>query len=469
MSNASSENFTLTSTNNQWSAPWRLTRCMKAAGSTTLASSNGASKDTSGVNANDYWGGGGSPLSDSIPAFNTTACWIVLSGATMLKLEMTAAGSAGSMIRGEPVTQATTGATGFFLGYSFDAGVGHAVIEPCTGTFNGSNVITGGFTGASFTPSALKTFVEEFLIAKTTNATQGVIARQIVDASAESASRFSVLATQSGCTGTVPPGGGGTSNAFPSAGTYMHAGGNSGAYSFENWFGTSNDLLFAKAQLVVANRTPAALTAVDSTWFMGIGNASGGADGFQWLAHWRLDDHEPADLDPHASFCFGQLNSNNANIRTLSTRTTTAQTSTNTLSPQPTTTGVVHWRGWRRRGFPTSDGFVTFAPTAPSFVATSASQGTPVMAFVTGTPQRIANTYKATPELKAFKIGLEAQEAFGKISKGSPRHLRGVQGLVTFNGTPDLLSKCFASQNVNGAPGLLLANLCDGTTDWLQA
>lgn len=469
MADVQSENFTLSSSNNQFSAVWRLTRCMKAAGATTLASADGTAKDSSGVNANDKWGGGGSPLSDSMPSISGAACWIVMSGATIVKLELTAAGNAGSMIRGEPVTQAGSGATGIFLGYSFSAGAGHAVVDPQTGTFNGSGLVTGTYSAATFTPSAVKFFVEEFLFGKNTTTTNGIIARQMVDASAESASRFSVLAASAGCTATVPPGGGGTGNAFPSVGTYMVAGTNATTYtSYELWFGVSADLLFAKAQLIAGNRTLGAGVCADSTWFLGCGYAGGGSDGFQWVGHFRCDDHEPADLDPHASFAIVGTGENSANVRTTASRTNGTQASTTVLSGGGAVGGISCWRGWRRRGFSTNDGFVSLAAVGPSYTPTSQGQGTPLMATTTGTPHRIANTYAASPEMRPVKYGLEAQGSFGKISKGSPRHLRGVQGISTFQSTADKRYKCVASQVANGSPGLQIG-LCDGSTDWLQA
>jgi len=63
-----------------------------------------------------------------------------------------ASGSPGQFIYGEVITQATSGATGRFRGFDSTNNKFYAVAS--TGTFNGTNAITGSTSGQTFTPSS---------------------------------------------------------------------------------------------------------------------------------------------------------------------------------------------------------------------------------------------------------------------------------------------------------------------------
>jgi hypothetical protein len=67
MSDVQFPNFTLQSSTNSFSAIWKLTRALKKAGWTYLSSSDGYSKDTSGISTNDKWGGNADPATDLYP------------------------------------------------------------------------------------------------------------------------------------------------------------------------------------------------------------------------------------------------------------------------------------------------------------------------------------------------------------------------------------------------------------------
>lgn len=58
----------------------------------------------------------------------------------------------GDFLLGEVVTQAGTGATGYFMEY--DAGSGDFYIEEQSGTFNGTGELTGGTTSETYTPTS---------------------------------------------------------------------------------------------------------------------------------------------------------------------------------------------------------------------------------------------------------------------------------------------------------------------------
>ena len=189
MANANASNYSLQAANNTWSAVWKLTRMMKKAGWTTAYSSDGSTKS-----ATDLWGSNVDPANDTYPAFDSVACWIVMRGPSTVKIGITAAPT-GTPIRGEIVTQATSGATGELLGYVFDSvgGSGWIVIVPRTGTFNGTNNITGGTSSAVFTVSSYKLYVREVMFCKAVSSTvNGTVYYMCADSSSESTSLFSL-------------------------------------------------------------------------------------------------------------------------------------------------------------------------------------------------------------------------------------------------------------------------------------
>ena len=251
MSNAFAENFAIPSATNTFQCVWKTTRAMKAAGWTTKASGDGTNKDTSGVAANDLWGGSTNPLQDSYPTaasttiaagsngavlpqstinvasvagFNPsggtiyingsvtpityTACsgttftgcsggsatlatgqtvkglpalgdatvgWIVMSGPQTLKIALNAAPT-GTPIRGEIVTQATSGATAELFGYVWDTVglTGWMVLGPQTGTFDAAHTLTGSISGATLQPLATTTTGVQAIGSATINITSNV-------------------------------------------------------------------------------------------------------------------------------------------------------------------------------------------------------------------------------------------------------------------------------------------------------
>lgn len=205
MANAFATNFTIPATNNAFQLLWKLTRVMKSAGWTTTASSDGYTKDTTGVAASDKWGGNANPLNDTYPPNNmadTNAAWIIMSGPKTVKISLNAAPT-GTFIRGESVTQTTSSATGEFLGYVWDTVglTGYAVIMPRTGTFNNSNVVTGAISVATFTPTGtVKVFAREVMFNKLGGTlaafagTNGHIYYVCADVAADAAQFFSAIA-----------------------------------------------------------------------------------------------------------------------------------------------------------------------------------------------------------------------------------------------------------------------------------
>lgn len=298
MANSIVPNYTISG--NSFQGFWKLTRAMKAAGWTTVAHSDGTTKTAAGTNNNDSWGSNANPLLDVYPTgFSTSTPWIVMRGPSTVKLNFTTAPS--TFLRGEIVTQATTGATGEVSGYVWDSAssTGWIVINPQTGTFNGTNVITGGTSAATVTPTSYKLFYREIMFSKTTSANTytGSWYYIMADSSAESAQLFSTLATSAGATASVAPGQGGTSNAFPAKGIVMR--GAPGSTSGSAYFNSSG--IGTNAQVIAVNNLASSGVSADgSFWITESFTGSSFTDGQYLFGFTKLDNYEPGDIDPYA-------------------------------------------------------------------------------------------------------------------------------------------------------------------------
>ena len=322
MADAFAPNYLLNSTDNAFSAVWKLTRCMKAAGWNVVAHSNGSAKTAAGTNGNDSWGNNANPLLDTYPAFDTAAAWIVMQGPTTLKLLLSGAPS-GDLLRGEQVTQPATGATGEILGTVWDASTasGWAVVQPRTGTFNGTGGVVGQLSGQSFTPSSIKTFVREMVFFKNSaNTTAGTCYYICADQSAENAQLFSVLAASAGATAVIAPGAGGTGNGFPSLGIAER--GTGGSVAHATWFANVTSVWQTHAMVGAVNAIPSAGTSADGSFYLYVAytNIAGTYTGFMFT---RCDDTEPGDVDPYIFFW------NNGNAVASWVRTTATSFSNN--------------------------------------------------------------------------------------------------------------------------------------------
>lgn len=286
--------------NNWFSAYWKQTRMQKAAGWVYMASSDGTTKDTTGTATNDKWGGNADPTLDTFNTaiFNGVAgAWWVGSGPVLLRIPITVA-STGTFIRGESISQATSGATGELLGYVFDAtNAGWIIVAPRTGTFNNTNVITGGVSAATATPNGtIKSMSQEVMFHKTvTTAATMNIYWICVDSSTESAQLFSQLATSAGCTATVAPGEGGTSNGFPANAVVIT--GNGGSTTGANIGPTSTGGITAHALVVAANATPSSGISADGTYWVMLSNTVSSVSSTV-IGLFRIDDGEPGDVSP---------------------------------------------------------------------------------------------------------------------------------------------------------------------------
>ena len=412
----------------------------------------------------------------AVTDLDNTASWWVGQGPTTLKLSITAVPT-GTFIRGETCTQATTGAEGEFVGYDYDgASTGHAVIIPRSSTpnnslFDGSHVVTGSLSGATFTPTAINTFVMEIVFWKAAaSLVTGSVYIQRVDAAVEATSRFSYLALNANCTAIVAPGGTTTAgNVLPKIGTWVALGtnltnpdsGGSSSPTHGNWTYTSAGNL-GKIQVVATNLIGAAGVSPDGTTFLVQGDAVSGTQA-QFFGYFRLDDSEDADVDPFASFyCGVSTRSNATNIRVTS-GTQTALGATVNFYPCSTGDGgnydMSSWRGWRRRGWATADAFACLS------VALIGTHTTFVAGDTPATPETVACAY--TSKHIRDRIFLNVMDSTLKGRKGSLRWVWAIQGGTTFD-TYDSLTKMVLFPYTTTYPVALVGPM-DGVNTPLQA
>lgn len=455
MPNVFVTNFALQSANHAFSAIWKLTRALKSAGWTYLSSSDGsANKDTTGTATSDRWGGSADPMSDTYPtSLDSAAAWWNARGPTTLKIAMTAAPT-GTFLRGEAVAQG--GAEGEFLGYDFDGTQGHAVILPRVGTFDTSGVITGASSGATFTPTDVKTFVMEIVFWKGTSTAQGSIYLQRVCAETEASSRFSYLASSAaGCTAAVAPGGGGTGNTFPTVGSFVGCGTQTGTPVHSNWLQTANYL--GKAQIVATNCAGASGASPDGTFWILMGDTSSTTQA-QFFSYMRTDGGEDADLDPFVWNKISNIGWNNANLR-LDASGTYSLSAGNVLTGMGPS--IVAWRGWRRRGFASGDSFV---PLTAANLAYGGGSSTALMADNTST-ELVACAYSDKRVREQFLI--VSGDSSKKIRKGYPRWMWTIMGGTTFDTWDGKTKVCIVPASGSVPP--VIVGPYDATTTPLQA
>ena len=367
MANAYAANFPIPSATNVFQCIWKLTRVMKSAGWIYKASSDGTTKETTGVATSDKWGGNANPLLDTYPPnsmTDATAGWIVLEGPSTIKIPLNAAPT-GVFLRGEKITQATSLAEGELLGHVWDTVSlsGWAAILPMTGTFNNTNVVTGASGGATFTPTGtVIEFKRQIVFSKSSAASTiaGQIFYIVADASGESAQLYSALATQTGCTAAVPPGGGSTNNGFPVKGIAIR--GTGGGVTVGNWFqlGTSFQ---NNAQIGCVNATPSTGVSADGSFYCLLSNTSV-ANTAYLLSFTRLDDTEPGDCDPYIWWAAAAPAPSTWSA-TASVLNTAAlnEISTSLGMWVNNTTGDHGWVGYSARGCPIAarDGYMNYA------------------------------------------------------------------------------------------------------------
>ena len=275
---------------------------------TTASSFTGCSGGTGTVPANSAIGSGAINM-------DTVSGWWNAQGPSTLKIPISTSavpGIDGYFMRGENITQSVTGAQGEIIGYLFDgyAVQGFLVVLPrVDGSgadphgWDHANIITGSTSGATVTPSAtVIEFVREISFWKGITTNNATTYMQCVDQSAESAQRLSVLAGSTGCTASVGPGGGGTGNSFPTAGTYT-AGGTGGSLAGQEVFvnNTVPSGSLGKSQIIAVNANYSSGVSADGS-FMVAASYSAPVFALNYETLWgyvRTDNQEDGDVDPY--------------------------------------------------------------------------------------------------------------------------------------------------------------------------
>lgn len=363
MANVILANKSLSSTGNAFSAVWGLTRAMKKAGWKYLASGDGAStKEITGVATADLWGGNADPALDTYPtAFDTTAAWWLGQGPSTLKIPVST-NSTGTFLRGEKITQVSSLAEGEIMGFMYDSATpanSFLSVLIRTGTFNGTDIITGASTGATITPSGTPVEYRGQVVfwKSSANTYQGSI---YYTRASTVETAFSNLLSTTGCTFAVPPGGGGTGNAFPSTAFVPRGtGGSANHASFVLNTAPGN----GKYQAVAANAAGATNVSPDGTFWLMLAYAAEGATASGGFGMFRMDDTEDGELDPFLWYSPGGLQSRTQNITEYNAG------SWSNSSYIYGATGLL--QGWRRRGFGTTDAFAYYYPATLAYYGTS--------------------------------------------------------------------------------------------------
>jgi len=296
-------NQALAGTSNTVKTMWHLTRVMKKAGWNVVAHSDGTTKTSAGTNANDSWGNNSDPLLDSYPSgFDSAYIWIVMQGPSTLKIPLNNAPS-GAPLRGETVTQSATGAEGELLGYVWDSSgmSGWMVVAPRVGTFNVSTDLVGSTSSASLTPTGtIVTYVREFMFSKvqSSNNYDSNIYYICADVSGESAQLYSALASSAGCTATVPPGSGGTSNSFPTLGLAIRGAGDSATTTGGGFMASYSSGYVGSYHAGCVNATVSSGVTADGSFYVLASNSNLSGILSGWIFT-RVDDQDPGDVDPY--------------------------------------------------------------------------------------------------------------------------------------------------------------------------
>ena len=443
-------------------ALWQLTRQMVAAGWTHLASSLGAALSI--VPGTDEWNVSKGTWSAGAIIGN----WWLGQGPITLRIPNTVAAT-GTFIRGETITQATSGATGELVGEVWDGvSLGYLVVMPMTGTFDNTHVITGLSSGATVTPNgtiALFTRQVVFWLGAVSGTTQTScifhIYYQCTDSVSEAASQFSAAARLAAVTTTVAPGGAGAgAKSFPADGTGTFVpygtGGSGAAATGATALGTNTSC--GLAQIMVANATPGAGLSADGSFVFAVGSPAINAGAYCGFAFQRLDNTEPGDVENYSWLCGGQTGTFNRTTQLAGA----PQSGSNDAFGSGTAVGSIGYSGqpnWRRRGMTAYGGEGQWVITKPCklYFAISGNAGT-IMSQGVGDNERMASALVQSQVREP--IWLICVDASFKVRKGTARWLFQVQGN---NGCDTYDSKSWIQLSNTNQPALV-AGPWDGVT-----
>ena len=418
------------------------------------------------------------PLQQTYPSYLSGAsgqgAWHLLQGPTVMKIPIGTNLPTGTFIRGENVTQTTTGAQGELMGIVTDSsgGTGYLVIAPRvigTGVQAGSatdlnmtygwnnsantDTVTGAISGATVTTPISSTpiaYIRETQFWKN-NASTGHCYHQCIDqnpsgteaVTSSTTGRFSIMAgTLSQISAQAPAGSSNSTspltNGFPTTdqgagswvGTYVPlgsggsaAGGSAGTGSLQWATGTPTSP--GRAQILCANNIEQQLVSADGSWGY---YQSCNSTGYQTFAYYRCDNQEDGDIDPYVHMGMWGGAANGSPDRDAQTSNAGSGTDNcNTGQTWFNSGGGGHpFAGFRRRGL-TSENYSWFSgaflydPGLANFILIGNS----------GNPDQVATavttTYVREP-IWVYLTGYTAQNSGVRMRKGTPRWLFLCQG-----------------------------------------
>lgn len=378
------------------------------------------------------------PQSATYPSGTLAAvtAWILLRAPGTVKIPITAA-AVGLFVRGENVTQATTGAEGECLGVYWNGSTGHLCVMPrkrgsganAFGWGTG-NAVTGDVSGATVTQNGTaEEYFNEFVFWKHTDEINGSIFWGNFGSVTDSASTFTALASAAGCTATVAPGGGGTGNAFPANGAVIHGVSTTGtATNHKRWF-ASND--YSRAQMCAADMIPEEDYTADGSFAASLYLTSS-TNGLStlWAFHY-CEDAENGDLCP---FSFQKPYSGSP-LYSSYPRTGQAEYGSSATAPatmaliRSASTTYAFFTGWRRRGLASNERWTHYEPIN---FAPAQTGGTDIMTTTPYTPMRPSYVEDASLQLHRVPLANMDASAAGtynyKQLRGSPKWLRCAPG-----------------------------------------
>jgi hypothetical protein len=442
------------------------------------------------------------PLNQLYPSYiqaaNGSGAWICLQGPTIMKIPIGSNTPSTSFIRGENITQSTTGAQGELLGYMPDSagGTGFLVVAPrvvgtgvqassvATYGWNSSantDTITGSISGATVTTPASSTpiaYIREFVFWKN-NANSGHVYYQVIDQNPSTESqttastgRFSTMAnTLTQVTSNICPGGssGGapSSNGFPTTGTCIVIGnGGSGAATTNpaNFCGNFAPPSPGKAHIMVANNIEQQGISQDGSWLYVQSNAG---FGYSPLGFQRMDNQEDGDLDPY--IIMSPSNSNQTSVsRTQRNGSASANTNYDNCNSNYSafnSGGFSTFIGFRRRGLVGGPG-ESFQVFTMAFLADPSQ--TWVINCNSGYPDSIATAPVSTTnpgEILVYNVRepiwivAGTQSGFLRMRKGTLRWIMTCQGLSVNQTTDNLKWICLSPESFQ-----FIAGPWDGVT-----
>lgn len=344
------------------------------------------------------------------------AGWLLLRGPTLVRLGITAEPT---LLRGEWVkqTQEAGFATGIVRDWVFNGTSGWLVVQPAAGTFQNSlNLVGQTSKGTAIVGTGLREHVIEMVIYKDDTTDYGGMFFQSIDTVSESDYLFSTLAYADGCTETVPPGGGGTDNAFPSVGSFNVRGDPANLAANIAWFDQTPN---GNLQCAAANCLRSPHNVQDGTfWLLATDEADAGLT--SGMGFFSTVGGEPADVAPYVV-------SYPCNTATSATSAKIGGTTTGNYWSQGDLVAVdacVPFHSWRRRGAGSDDTYFN-----PRLLYTG--NAVPELPLVTLTSAADSHdAVELVPSISPdFMYWLEAPQLAGvftsaKQRKGYPRFMR---------------------------------------------